>query len=231
MPVWTPDYRLAPEHPYPAGLDDAVAGYDALLAGGLLPDQIVVAGDSAGAALAMALLLRVRARGAELPAGAALLSPVADLSLSDPGIQGRAALDPMLREAWMHQALAAYACPPDAPGHRPLAADLSGLPPLLIQAGSDEILLTDAQRLAAHARACGIDCRLDIHEQRWHVFQLQAAQLAGARSAIETIAAFAREQVASRRYVPADMTDGGEGGAHASSRHVERSESTAPAAT
>jgi cation diffusion facilitator CzcD-associated flavoprotein CzcO/acetyl esterase/lipase len=231
MPVWTPDYRLAPEHPYPAGLDDAVACYDALLAGGLLPDQIVVAGDSAGAALAMALLLRVRARGAELPAGTALLSPVADLSLSDPGIQGRAALDPMLREAWMHQALAAYACPPDAPGHRPLAADLSGLPPLLIQAGSDEILLTDAQRLAAHARACGIDCRLDIHEQRWHVFQLQAAQLAGARSAIETIAAFAREQVASRRYVPADMTDGGEGGAHASSRHVERSESTAPAAT
>jgi cyclohexanone monooxygenase len=220
MPVWTPDYRLVPEHPYPAALEDAVACYDALLASGLRADRIVVAGDSAGGALAMALLLRLKSRQRQMPAGAALLSPMADLSLSHPDVQARSVQDPMLRAAWIRQALAVYACPPEAPEHAPLAADLAGLPPLLIQAGTDEILLSDAQRLAAHAEACGVACRLEIHEQRWHVFQLQAAQLASARSAIQTVAEFARARVA----------DGGEGEAHAAARHAGREELRAPAA-
>ena len=221
MPVWTPDYRLVPEHPYPAALDDALACYEALLASGLRADRIVIAGDSAGASLAMALLLRLKAGQRQLSAGAALLSPMADLRLAHPDIETRAAQDPMLRAAWIRQSLAVYACPPDAFEHAPLKADLAGLPPLLIQAGTDEILLTDAEQLAAHAVACGVPCRLEIHEQRWHVFQLQAAQLASARSAIQTVGEFARERIA----------DGGEGNAHVTARHAGREEMPVPAAS
>jgi cyclohexanone monooxygenase len=198
MPVWTPDYRLAPEHPYPAGLDDAADCLEAMLASGLRPDQIVIAGDSAGGALAMALLLRLRARQAAMPAGAALLSPLLDLQLRDPGLQARASVDPMLRAAWLEQTLAAYACPPDAAGHLPLSVDLAGLPPLLVQVGTDEILLSDALRLRERAHACGVACRLEVHEGRWHVFQLQAAQLQSARAAIDALGSFARQRVMQR---------------------------------
>jgi acetyl esterase/lipase len=141
-----------------------------------------------------------------------LLSPLLDFSLSDPGLQARAGEDPMLRAAWLRQALAAYACPADAPDaseHRPLESDLSGLPPLLIQAGTDEILLGDAERLAARARACGVRFRLEIFEQRWHVFQLQAAQLHSARSAIDVVAAFARERVGAAAAMAAGADDKG----------------------
>jgi acetyl esterase/lipase len=211
MRVWTPDYRLAPEHPYPAGLDDAMACYAAMLASGLRADQIVIAGDSAGGSLAMALLLRLRARvtGAGMPAAAVLLSPLLDFSLSEPGLQARAGEDPMLRAAWLRQALDAYACPPEAPEHGPLDTDLKGLPPLLIQAGTDEILLGDAERLAARARDCGVRCRLEIYEQRWHVFHLQAAQLHSARSAIDAVAAYARERIAAAAAMAAGADDEG----------------------
>jgi acetyl esterase/lipase len=155
----------------------------------------MIAGDSAGGALAMALLLRLRARRAPMPAGAALLSPLLDLRLTDPGLHARAGEDPMVRAAWLEQALAAYACPPEATEHAPLSADLSGLPPLLVQAGTDEILLTDALRLAERAQACGVACRLEVHEKRWHVFQLQAAQLQGARAAIDALGSFVRQRV------------------------------------
>jgi cation diffusion facilitator CzcD-associated flavoprotein CzcO/acetyl esterase/lipase len=223
MPVWTPDYRLAPEHPYPAALEDAAACWDAMLADGVRPERIMVAGDSAGGALAMALVLRLRARGAVLPGSVALLSPLLDLGLSDPGLHARAGDDPMVREAWLRQALAAYACPPDAPEHRPLEADLSGLPPLLVQVGTDEILLGDALRLAARARTCGLTCRMEIYHRRWHVFQLQAAQLHGARSAIDAVAAFARERVAA---ASAGADD--EGRAQAGERPVEQDAALAP---
>jgi cyclohexanone monooxygenase len=218
MPVWTPDYRLTPEHPYPAALDDATACYEALLASGLRPERIVIAGDSAGGALAMALLLRLRERHGPMPAGLALLSPLVDFSLSDPGLEARAGQDPMVRTAWLKQTLAAYACPADAFEHRPLQADLAGLPPLLVQVGADEILLGDAQALAAHAGHCGVSCRLEVFEQRWHVFQLQAAQLHSARSAIGAVAEFARERIAAGAE---------EEGAHAAARPGARNEARA----
>jgi acetyl esterase/lipase len=123
----------------------------------------------------------------------------------------------MVREAWLRQALAAYACPPDAPEHRPLEADLSGLPPLLVQAGTDEILLGDALRLAARARACGVRCWMEIYHRRWHVFQLQATQLQGARAAIDAVAEYARQRVA-----------GADRGVREAARSAERVENSAP---
>jgi acetyl esterase/lipase len=223
MPVWTPDYRLAPEHPYPAAVDDAAACWDAMLADGLHPEQIVLTGDSAGGALAMALVLRLRARAAALPGGLALLSPLLDLGLSDPGLRARAGEDPMVREAWLRQALAAYACPPDALEHRPLEADLSGLPPLLVQSGADEILLGDALRLAERARACGLACRMEVHDQRWHVFHLQAAQLQSARAAIDAVAAYARQRTAA-----GDRSAAADGPAQEAARHAGQEDRAAP---
>jgi acetyl esterase/lipase len=199
-------------------MDDAGACYDALLASGLRPERIVIAGDSAGGALAMALLLRLRARQAAMPAGLVLLSPLADFSMSDPGLDARAGRDPMIRAAWLRQALAAYACPADAPEHRPLEADLAGLPPMLVQVGADEILLGDAQALAAHAESCGVPCRLEVFEGRWHVFQLQAAQLHSARSALAAVAEFARERIA----MGGDEEEGAQAGTRLDARNEVR---------
>lgn len=192
MAVWAPDYRLAPEHPYPAALDDAQACYDALLAEGVAPHRIVLAGDSAGASLALALALRLRKAGQPLPAGLALVSPVADPRLDGGTIARNGAIDPMVRKSWVAQGLAWYACPRDATEHAPLALPLDGLPPMLVQVGDQEILHGDATRLAAHARRCGVSCLLEEYEARWHVFHLQAWYLRSAQEAIARLGGFAR---------------------------------------
>jgi acetyl esterase/lipase len=195
MPVWVPDYRLAPEQPYPAALDDALSCYRAMLAQGHAAHDIVIAGDSAGGALALALALRLKSMGAPMPAALVLLSPVTDPTLSGATMHTHAARDPMLRQGWLEQALKWYQCPPTDTTHQPLAQSLQGLPPMLIQVGDQEILLADSLRLAEQAASSSVPCQLEIYAERWHVFQLQAFYLASARHALQAAADFASRHV------------------------------------
>lgn len=190
LPVWVPDYRLAPEHPYPAGVLDALAAWRALRATGVEADRIVVAGDSAGGSLALALTLRLRALG-EKPAGLALVSPVVDLLAEDVRSPEGARGDPVIRPAWLRQCLGWYAAPASASDHRPLDADLADFPPMLVQVGSDEILFDQSRRLARHATACGVECHFEIYADRWHDFHLQATTLRSSTSAIAALGLFA----------------------------------------
>lgn len=192
MPVWVPNYRLAPEHPYPCALQDALAVFDALLQKGYGSDQIVLAGDSAGATLALALAIHLRRQGRALPAALALISPVTDWQARRTGTASGVRGDPMVTQAWLEQGLRWLQVPPGVPEFSPLQTDLRGLPPLLIQAGQEEILLPDSERLAAHAQACHVPCQLEVHAERWHVFHLQAFYLRSARQALRTLGRFAQ---------------------------------------
>jgi cation diffusion facilitator CzcD-associated flavoprotein CzcO/acetyl esterase/lipase len=190
MDVWVPDYRLAPEHPYPAALEDALASYAALRHKGYAPGQIVLAGDSAGAALALSLALALRERGDAAPAGMALISPVTDAQLSGPSLQLNRSADPMINHGWLSQGLAWYQGAAQA-GPDPLRADLSGLPAMYLQVGEHEVLLSDTLRLAKRAAEHGVPCTWELHAKRWHVFHLQALYLHSARTALRSLAAFA----------------------------------------
>ncbi|RZI83742.1 MAG: steryl acetyl hydrolase [Rubrivivax sp.] len=200
MTVWVPEYRLAPEHPQPAALEDALACYRALLKQGIAPHQIVVCGDSAGGGLALALALRLRDEGAPMPAGLMLLSPFLDTTLSGETIRSASGLDPMLNAAWLKQAVQWYA--PGSKGPHLLNADLHGLPPMLIQVGDLEILESDSSRLNARAAHCGVPCRLEVYSGRWHVFQLQAAFLASSAKAVTRLATFANQRTQSQTPQP-----------------------------
>lgn len=191
------DYRLAPEHPYPAGLDDCVAAFEWLLESGLEPSRIVVAGDSAGGNLALSLLLRLRDAGSPLPGGAVLLSPVTDLQMSGTSHATFKALDPVFAGAELRSFIAAYAGAHDPREAylSPLLADLHGLPPLLIHVGDHEILLDDAVRLGERARAAGVEEQTVVWPGMMHVFQSFAPWLPEARRANREIAAFIRSRV------------------------------------
>ncbi len=195
MPVWAPDYRLAPEHPYPAALDDVLTTYQELRRTGYAPEQIVIGGDSAGGALALALTLRLRQLHEPAPAGLLLLSPLTNLDRSAHRPRPAAGIDPMIRQGWVDQFLEWYNCPANTLEHRPLETDLTGLPPMLIQVGDLELLLPDSVQLASQAAKHHVDCRLEIHRNRWHVFQLHSRFLRSSTAALKTLATFARSVV------------------------------------
>jgi epsilon-lactone hydrolase len=191
------DYRLAPEHPYPAALDDAVAAYQWLLGRGLAPSRVVVAGDSAGGGLTVATLLALRDRGLPPPAGGVCISPWVDLTCSGATYATKAAVDPIVaREsvAMMAQAYAG-ARDPKAPLLSPLYADLRGLPPLLVQVGSDEVLLDDALGLGERARAAGVDVTVEEWPAMIHVWHWFLPMLAEAERAVGVVGNFVRARL------------------------------------
>jgi acetyl esterase/lipase len=186
------DYRLAPEHPFPAALYDAVAAWRWLLDGGASPAGMTMAGDSAGGGLALAAMLKLRDEGAALPAAAAVMSPWTDLALTAASFRDNAGSDPMLIAEDVPRFAAAYLGGTDArnPYASPLYADLRGLPPTMIQAGGDEILRDDAVRIAEKMRAAGCDIELQVWAAMPHTWQLLAPVLPEAREAIDEIARF-----------------------------------------
>jgi epsilon-lactone hydrolase len=192
------DYRLAPEHPCPAAIEDAVQAHCWLLQQGILARQIAVVGDSAGGGLALAALVALRDRGIELPAAAVLLSPWLDLALRGESMQTRAHLDPLTSYADLHRAALLYlgGLEPDDPRASPLYADLHGLPALLIHAGDHEVLRSDATRLAEKATAAGVPVQLEIWEEMWHVWHAWADELPEARAAIAQVGQFIRRHLA-----------------------------------
>jgi acetyl esterase/lipase len=167
------DYRLAPEHPYPAAVDDALAAYEALLDDGVAPSDIAFAGESAGGGLAIATLVNARDHGLPLPAAAFAMSPMTDLTLAGTTMETRREADPLLSREALQARIADYTSGQDAALGliSPLFADLSGLPPLIIQAGTHEVLLDDAVRLAQQAATADVEVTLDITPGVPHVFQ------------------------------------------------------------
>ena len=171
--VFSVDYRLAPEHPFPAAVDDALAAYEALLRDGTAPADIVFAGESAGGGLAVATLVNARDHGLPLPAAAFAMSPYADLTLAGATLDTKGAADPLLSRESLASRVPDYTAGQDpALGLiSPIFADLTGLPPLIIQAGTHEVLLDDAIRLARQAATADVDVTLDITAGVPHVFQ------------------------------------------------------------
>ncbi|MCZ6627424.1 MAG: alpha/beta hydrolase [SAR324 cluster bacterium] len=192
------DYRLAPEHPYPAAVEDAVAAYRWLLEKGVAPRQIVLGGDSAGGGLCAALMIKVRGEGAPLPAAWVCLSPWVDLTQSGESYETRAHEDPSITKPYLDHAAQLYLNGVDAhdPLASPLYADLSGLPPLLIQVGTAEVLLDDSTRLEQNARAAGVQVELQSWEGMTHVWQNNGPQLPEATDAVSKIGEFIKKVLA-----------------------------------
>jgi epsilon-lactone hydrolase len=194
----TLDYRLAPEHPYPAAVADAQDAYQGLLEQGADAGQIALAGESAGGGLAVATLLALRDADIPLPSCAFLMSPYADLTLSGDSIADREAVDRTLTPEGLRLRIPDYVAGADAsdPLISPVFADLTGLPPLLIQVGSNEILLSDALRLAERAAMADVTVTLDVTDSVPHVFQAFAAMLDEADAALDRASTFLRTNLA-----------------------------------
>jgi acetyl esterase/lipase len=199
--VITLDYRLAPEHPYPAAVGDARDAYQGLLEQGIDPGQIALAGESSGGGLAAATLLALRDAGTPLPSCAFLMSPYADLTLSGDSIADREAVDRTLTPEGLRLRIPDYVAGADAsdPLISPVFADLTGLPPLLIQVVSNEILLSDALRLAQRAAMADVTVTLDVTDGVPHVFQAFAAMLDEAAAALVRASAFLRQNLAATK--------------------------------
>ena len=197
-------YRLAPEHPCPAAIEDARAAYHFLLDQGIAPSKIAVAGDSAGGGLTLALLITLRDTGQPLPGCAWLVSPWVDLQMTGASLADKANVDPLISRSYLEELASAYLADTDPadPLVSPLHADLVGLPPLLVQVGSAETLLDDAVRIARRAGAADVRVRLEIWPDMIHAWHLWVAKLKDARRAIASAGAFIRAQLQWSSEVP-----------------------------
>ena len=198
--ILVPEYRLAPEHPFPAAVEDAVGVYRSLLADGFKPGDIFIAGDSAGGGLTVSTLLSLRHSGAPMPAAAVLLSPFLDVTASGESATTRADQDPWF-DAKDLVVVADNYCTDTGDLKNPLVspvfANVAGLPPTFIQVGDDEILLSDATRFAALMQEAGLEVELEIWPEMWHVFQLLVGKMPESRKAIGKIGAYIRERMKS----------------------------------
>lgn len=187
-----PEYRLAPENPFPAGLDDCVAVYRALLGEGYSADDIIIGGDSAGGGLTAATMLQLRHNGMPLPRAAILLSPFLDVSASGETMKTRAGRDPWFEPENISVVVGHY-CPKEDPRNplvSPVFANVAGLPPMLIHVGDDEILLSDSTRFADKLRQAGIEVELEVFPELWHVFQLFIGAMPESKVAVQKIGAY-----------------------------------------
>lgn len=191
------DYRLAPEYPFPAAVEDATKAYRWLLRQGVPPEKVIVAGDSAGGGLTVALLLALRDAGDPLPTAAVCISPWTDLEITGESMVTKKDVDPMIRPDDAKWGAERYygSADPRNPQVSPIHADLSGLPPLLIQVGTSEVLLSDSARLAERATSAGVDVTLEEWEEMVHVWHFFAFMLPEGQQAIERIGEFVRGKV------------------------------------
>lgn len=192
-----PQYRLAPEHPFPAAAEDALTAYRWLLDNGISPTKIVLCGDSSGGGLAVVLLLLLREQGIAMPSGAALLSPWTDLAASGESYRTQRRKDPWLRPELLAELGRAYADTSDLedPLISPVYADLRGLPRLFVQVGDFDLLLSDSTRLVDNARRAGVAADVQIWAGMWHVWHAFTGRVPESDAAIIDLAAFLRLQV------------------------------------
>jgi acetyl esterase/lipase len=197
LPVLVVDYRLGPEHPFPAALDDALAAYEWVLTQGFAPDRLVIAGDSAGGGLTLATLHALRDRGRPLPAAAVPISPWTDLTLSGESMDALDAHDPMVRRPGLQRMADWYLGDhdPNDPLASPVFGDAKGLPPLLIHVGEVETLLDDSKRYAAAAEAAGVDVTLEVWPEMTHVWHAFGPMIPESDAAVTRVAEFVAQHL------------------------------------
>lgn len=196
--VLLPDYRLAPEHPFPSALEDATSAYRWLLDTGLTGGDISIAGDSSGGGLSIATSISLRDAGEPSPASIVCISPWTDLEMSGNSIKTHAEIDPMLNLQSLKIMASNYIGDgdPRSPLISPIHADLKGISPLLIHVGSDEMLLDDSTRIAEKAKSAEVDVTIKIYDQMWHAWHLNVRLMPEAKNAIKELGSFIRKHFA-----------------------------------